>query len=314
MTKRLSRIAPSPTGALHLGNARTFLVNWALARQRDWRLILRIEDLDGPRVKPDAAEQTLDILRWLGLDHDGEVIVQSADLSPYRDALEKLATKRLVFACRLSRRDIEQAASAPHANEHETRYDPQLRPDDPAAYEIGQADANYRFLVPEESISFEDEFSDSQVFRPCDEVGDFVVWTKRNLPAYQLAVVVDDARQGVTDVVRGDDLLRSTARQVLLYRSLELKVPRFWHLPLVYGSDGRRLAKRHGDTRLVHYRERGVPPERVIGLLARWCGLIPRRETMDHADFLRFFALDKLSPESVTFTQDDHAWLLGDSS
>ena len=121
-----------------------------------------------------------------------------------------------------------------------------------------------------EAIALTDEIAGPLLHRPFDEVGDFVVWTKRGVPAYQLAVVVDDARQHVSDVVRGDDLLPSAGRQTLLYRALDHTSPRWWHVPLVLGEDGRRLAKRHGDTRLATYRDAGVPPERIVGLLAGW--------------------------------------------
>jgi len=309
MTNRISRLAPSPTGALHLGNARTFLINWALARQRDWRLLMRIEDLDTPRIKAGAADQTLDILCWLGLDYDGTPLRQSSDLAPYRAALEAVVERRLAFACRLTRRDVERAASAPHLGEHELRCPPELRPADPGAFRVGRADANYRFVTPDETIEIADGFAGIRRFSPFDEVGDFVIWTRRDEPAYQLAVVVDDARQGVTDVVRGDDLLPSAARQSLLYRALGLVPPAWWHVPLILGPDGRRLAKRHGDTRIDHYRTAGAGPERIVGLLAFWSGITPGREEMSADDFLRRFELDRLGREAVIFTQEDDRWL-----
>lgn len=315
MTTRISRLAPSPTGALHLGNARTFLINWALARQGGWRLLMRVEDLDGPRNKPGAIEQTLEILRWLGLDHDGEVVRQSSDLQPYRDALSRLVAGAGAYACRLSRKDIERAASAPHGDEHELHYPPELRPSrdaQPEAYQTNVADANYRFVTEDETVVIDDFFAGPCEFNPCREVGDFVIWTKRGEPAYQLAVVVDDARQGVTDVVRGDDLLPSAARQTLLYRALDRTPPRFWHLPLVLGPDGRRLAKRHGDTRLDHYRRIGASAERIVGLLAFWSGIGSSRKEMSAADFLNAFSPDRLERKPVLFTKEDDRWLVGD--
>ena len=310
MTNRVSRLAPSPTGALHMGNARTFLVNWALARHEGWRLLMRIEDLDGPRVKPQTVRQTLDILTWLGLDHDDPVICQSDDLEPYRHAMGLLAERGRIYACPLTRKQIEQAASAPHGDEHELRFPCTLRPTDETARRFDRQDTNYRFLVADQAIGIEDVFAGSSTHRPFDEVGDFVVWTRRGVPAYQLAVVVDDARQQVTDVVRGDDLLPSAARQTLLYRALDLRPPRFWHLPLILGPDGQRLAKRHGDTRLDSYRRADVTASRIIGLLASWSGVGDRPEEMSAADFRDRLALDRLSRAPVTFTEDDHEWLL----
>ena len=323
----ITRLAPSPTGALHLGNARTFLVNWALARQRGWRIVLRIEDLDGPRIKPGAIEQTIDILAWLGLDWDEGPIIQSEDLSPYREAMQVLAARGLVYPCSLTRSEIAQAASAPNEGERETRFPPALRPGDRPRYfddggEIGGAsggasggaesdperERNWRFVVEAGSVRFTDGFLGEQALDPSESVGDFVVWTNRGQPSYQLAVVVDDARQGVTEVVRGDDLLDSAGRQIRLIEALGLGRPRYTHLPLVRGEDGRRLAKRHGDTRLSYYREQGVAAERVIGLLAGWSGLA--REPMSAEAFGSGFGLDTMPRDDVTFTAEDDRWLL----
>lgn len=309
-TNPVSRLAPSPTGALHLGNARTFLVNWALARNAGWTLLMRIEDLDGPRIKPHAAAAAIDTLHWLGIDHDGPVLTQSEDLSCYRQAMSRLSARGVLYACQLTRRQIQQAASAPQEKGHELRCPAELRPADPQAFQFSHDESNYRFMVAPETISIEDQFAGPSTHTPHREVGDFVVWTRRGVPAYQLAVVVDDARQGVTDVVRGDDLLPSAARQTLLYRALGLTPPRWWHLPLLRGPDGRRLAKRHGDTRIEHYRQQGTTPERIIGLLAEYCGVPGPRREMSAADFRARFDLDRLPRQPVTFTQADHQWLL----
>lgn len=309
---RTTRLAPSPTGALHLGNVRTFLLNWAAARRGGWRVVMRIEDLDGPRVKAEAAAQALDVLAWLGMDWDGEPIYQAHDLSPYRDAMETLSRKRLTYRCPATRREIEAAASAPHGDEHELRYPGIYRPPDPPPIPDG-AHTAVRVVVPDGPIKFVDEAHGPQAVDVQQQVGDFIVWTKAGLPAYQLAVVVDDARQGVTDVIRGDDLLRSTARQVLLYDYLELgPPPRYRHVPLVYGPDGRRLAKRHGDTRVASYREHGAGPDRIVGLIAWWSGLTPERSPMSAEEFVKTFDWRKLPPDPVTFTPEDDRWLTQD--
>lgn len=313
---RVTRLAPSPTGALHLGNARTFLVTWAIARRQGWRILMRIEDIDGPRIKPGAARETLEIMRWLGLDWDGDPWVQSTDPAPYAAAAERLAQRGTIYSCDLSRREIEAAASAPHAGENEIVYPADLRPlrVDSARWRFGQPNTNYRFACPDREVVFDDVVAGRQTHRPIDDVGDFVIWTRLGLPSYQLAVVVDDARQGVTDVIRGDDLLPSAARQELLYEALELTAPRWWHLPLVVGPDGRRLAKRHGDTRLSSYREAGVAPERLIGLLACWSGVLASPQSLDAVSFVERFAVDTLPRERITFSDRDHEWLLSGTS
>jgi glutamyl-tRNA synthetase len=298
---RITRLAPSPTGALHLGNARTFLVNWLLARRNGWRIVLRIEDLDGPRIKRGAAEQAIDDLRWLGIDWDDGPLYQSARHAKYDEALERLIEGGPTFFCVCSRRDIESAASAPHASDgaaiypgtcRDVIYD--LKPGTPVAV---------RFRVPDEQLPFDDGFAGRQTFDVARQLGDFVIAKSDGTAAYQLAVVVDDADMGVTDVVRGDDLLDSTPRQALLYRALGLadRIPTYYHLPLVIGPDGRRLAKRHGDTRLATYRDAGVPAGRVLQLLASWCGIEGVGDDVRAADLVDRFNLARLPRTPIVF-------------
>lgn len=308
-----TRLAPSPTGALHLGNARTFLVNWALARQSGWKIVLRIEDLDGPRIKPGVTELTIDLLRWLGLDWDSGPIIQSHDLSPYLGAMNALAAAGLVYPSDLSRTEIEASASAPQEGSGESFFPPSLRPPTvPNTFD--RPDLSWRFATPPGNVSFTDGFVGPCRSDPSTTIGDFVVWTKRNAPSYQLAVVVDDSRQGVTQIVRGDDLLDSAARQILLYRALNVgPEPAYSHLPLVVGQDGRRLAKRHGDTRLDTYRAAGVPRDRIIGLIATWCGVNEERKAVSAEEFRDRFRLSTIPKRVSVFTPEDHQWLLQSS-
>ncbi len=317
MSRPITRLAPSPTGALHLGNARTFLVNWALARREGWEVVLRIEDLDGPRVKAGAIEGVIDTLGWLGLDWDRGPTVQSDDLSPYVEAMRSLASRAMAYPCELTRTEIDAAMSAPHETPapdaspgRESRFPIELRPAlQRRAFD--DFDTNWRFATPPGVVHFEDRFAGEQSIDPARTIGDFVVWTKRAQPAYQLAVVVDDHRQGVTEVVRGDDLLDSAARQLRLYEALGLApAPRYAHLPLVVGPDGRRLAKRHGDTRIDHYRSRGVAAERVVALLARWCGVRGVGEHLSAEEFAERLDLASIPAKPITCTPEDDQWLL----
>jgi glutamyl-tRNA synthetase len=321
--QRVTRLAPSPTGALHLGNARTFLINWALAKQRGWRVLLRVEDLDGPRVKSGADRGAIEDLRWLGLDWDEGPVYQAGDLAPYAEALRVLLGQRLIYPCPASRKEIEAALSAPHREDHEVWYPGIHRPKNDAEWaRVAEMAADrgllsedawaWRVVVPDEAVEVVDGFAEAVSVNVQATVGDFVVASKAGLPAYQLAVVVDDARQGVTDVVRGDDLLEATARQRWLYRFLgwEDRVPAYVHVPLVVGEDGRRLAKRHGDTRVAWFRERGMAAERVVGLIAFWCGMTARREAMSAVSVAERFDLGALPRGAVTCTEEDVAWLL----
>lgn len=314
----MTRLAPSPTGTLHLGNALTFVVNWAIARRLGWRVILRMEDLDVGRVRDGADQEAVDLLRWLGLDWDEGPLSQRADLSPYRQALEGLRDRGVIYPCDATRKEIELAASAPHESDGQTRYSGINRPAS-GVYDVTQAsppvlsDGAYawRLMVPEGPVEFVDELLGRKSVDVQQQVGDFVLATKAGLPAYQLAVVVDDARQGVTDVVRGDDLLSSTPRQVLLYGMLGLgEPPRYWHLPLVTGQDGRRMAKRDDAVRLTTYLDAGVPGERVIGLLAKWAGLSDVREPMSADAFAQRLDPGVVQYDAPRFTLEDERWLM----
>lgn len=266
-----TRLAPSPTGDLHLGHARTFLLTAALARNQGWRILLRLEDLDRQRVVDGASERTVEMLSWLGIEWDEPPTRQRDDLRPFEDAMRRLADAEAIFACTLSRREIREAASAPHGHEGEPRFDPRLRPPPGDGWRFARADQSHRLRVEPGEVAFVDQLLGPRRFDPSAECGDFAVWTREGVPSYQLAVVVDDARQGVTDVVRGDDLLASTARQILLQRAIGLPHPRWWHLPLVADAEGSRLAKRHGATSLESLRGEGATAERISGLIAWWC-------------------------------------------
>jgi glutamyl-tRNA synthetase len=301
MSGVVGRLAPSPTGAQHVGNARTYLVAWLSARSRGGRVLLRIEDIDSPRVKAGAAEQALDDLRWLGLDWDGDVVVQTERLPLYEEALRRLQEGELVYPCTCSRSDIERAASAPHL-EHEGPVYPGTCSGRRVADAAGLPAHCWRFRLPTNTPTFDDRFLGRRELDLRAAGGDFVVWKTTGTPAYQLAVVVDDAAMGVTEVVRGDDLVISTPRQLLLYEALGLRPPAFAHVPLVVGPDGRRLAKRHGDTRLATLRDAGVRPGLLRGLLAWSCGWIDRVRDATVEELLDRYRLASIPPAPFALT------------
>lgn len=275
-TPLATRLAPSLTGSLHLGHARTFLLTWALARHEGWAVRMRLEDLDRTRLRGDLAEETLAVLGWLGIEWDGPPRVQCRDLARFEEAMSSLAAQDRAFASPLSRRAIREAASAPHADDGgELRFDPRLRPPPGDAWRFAERHASYRFRTDAGAVEFIDQLAGPQRFDPAAECGDFAVWTREGVPSYQLAVVVDDALEGVTEVVRGDDLLASTARQILLQRALGLPSPRWWHLPLVGDAAGTRLAKRDGALAIASLRDRGVDAASIRGLIAFWCRWLP---------------------------------------
>jgi glutamyl-tRNA synthetase len=303
----VGRLAPSPTGAQHVGNARTYLLAWLSVRSQGGQVRVRIEDIDSPRVKPGATQQALDDLRWLGLDWDGPVLVQSHNLHPYQSALEQLRANLRVFACTCTRWYIERAASAPHADHEGPVYPGTCAHRD--SDEIPAEPHCWRFRLPERTPAFVDRLQGPIGLDLHTLGGDFVIWKAARppheaaSPAYQLAVVVDDAAMKVTEVVRGDDLIPSTPRQLLLYEALGWTPPTYTHVPLVVGPDGRRLAKRHGDTRLSALREAGVTPEALVGLLAESCGLSDGRPIMPR-ELLPHFTLQRMPPGPFVLTPE----------
>ena len=308
----VGRLAPSPTGALHLGNVRTFMVAWLRARQAGGRLILRTEDLDHPKHKAGAAAQAIGDLRWLGFDWDEEH-VQSSRTGLYAAAIRRLRGKGLAYPCVCSRRDVEAAQSAPHDGD-QLHYPGTCR-DRFASWDDALAHLNpnpqdgcpvrlpcWRFRVPEGSVvSFSDAFAGGYSMDVGARLGDFPLARDENGAGYALAVVVDDADMGVTEVVRGDDLLPATPQQILLYRALGLEPPDFFHLPLVVGADGRRLAKRHGDTRIAAFRESGMLPEEIIGYLAWSLGIFPERKPASLESLVPDFDPARIPHEPLVF-------------
>jgi glutamyl-Q tRNA(Asp) synthetase len=234
------RFAPSPTGSLHLGSLAAAVASWLFARGADGRWLVRIEDIDTPRVVPGSAEEILAALSRYGLEWDGEVLWQSQRIAPYEAALQRLREKGLVYDCACSRADLQRAASAPVGAE--AVYPGTCRNGLPE----GKAARAIRFRVPDEAIAFDDVLRGRIEEHVPSHTGDFVVRRADGLFAYQLAVVVDDAEQGVTQVVRGIDLLGSTARQIALQRALGYPTPTYAHIPLVTNPDGSKLGKRDG--------------------------------------------------------------------
>ncbi len=360
----VGRLAPSPTGALHLGNARSFLLAWLSIRQQRGRLILRIEDIDSPRVKPWAVQSTIDDLRWLGLDWDagpedavrrtaptddstppinGIDYIQTRRLGRYQQVLEQLIADGSIYACTCSRSEVARSASAPHESSFATLdgpiYPGTCRPskksDAPRSLSTDKFAWRWRFADGE--VTWTDQLRGIMRATPAVQLGDFVIargmWPdarpsdlhlsdshlseqlddfaiarSENTPAYQLAVVVDDHDMQVTEVVRGDDLICSTYRQLAILEHLGWPAPRYIHVPLVIGPDGRRLAKRHGDTRLSSFRQRGVSPERVVGYLAWTLGLQAAPEPLQAVDLIGQFDWQALPLAPTVVDNDQLPW------
>ena len=308
----VGRFAPSPSGRMHLGNLLCALLAWLSAKSRGGRILLRIEDLDTVRCRPEYAAQMEDDLLWLGLDWDEggsrggpcAPYDQSRRSALYQAALERLTELGAVYPCFCTRAQLH-AASAPHREDGLTVYPGTCRdltPKEQAQKRLIRSPA-LRLRVPDESITFLDGHMGIVTESLPQDCGDFLLRRSDGLFAYQLAVVVDDAAMGVTEVVRGADLLSSTPRQLLLYRLLDLTPPKFYHFPLLLDASGRRLSKRDGDIGLDALRRR-CQPEAVIGALAYLAGLNPSRLPRTPASLVDTFSWDLVPREDIRLPAD----------
>jgi glutamyl-tRNA synthetase len=302
----VGRYAPSPTGDLHLGNLFAAVCAWARAKQAGGRCLLRIEDLDQQRCIPGAAEQIEEDLFRLGLEFDAGPhlddgrgpYVQSACLPRYAEALLRLREGGHLYACKCSRKELRAIASAPHEGEEGPPYPGTCRHLD-LPFDDEQLLVAWRFIVPEGTVGFLDWLQGPQQQDVQQVVGDFVVRRKDDVVAYHLAVVVDDAYQGVTEVVRGRDLMSSSARQILLCRALGFDPPRYAHVPLLVDERGRRLSKRRGDATLRAWLGQGVPATVILGWVGAAAGVCRDGDELDAEQLAELLTPETLHGEHI---------------
>ena len=292
------RFAPSPSGRMHLGNAFSALLAWLSARSTGGEMVLRIEDLDPARSRREYAQAIMDDLRWLGLDWDIRAEDQSRRGDAYEAALERLRALGLLYPCYCSR-DQLHAASAPHASDGRIIYAGACRDLTPAQRALKPPTRCLRARVPAETVAFDDGLQGRQALDLASEWGDFIVRRADGVAAYQLAVVVDDAACGVTEVVRGRDLLSSTPVQLWLYRVLDLTPPAFYHVPMLMSESGKRLSKRDRALDLGELRK-AWPPQKAVGLLAWRCGLIDRWEAISPRELVADFDWRRVHRQDIT--------------
>lgn len=295
------RYAPSPTGPLHVGNLRTAVLAWLFARSTGSRFLLRIDDLDRVASRPEHVRSHLDDLAALGIDWDGGIVRQSDRFDRYEAAIGRLDADGMLYPCYCTRREVQEAVAAPHGPLPEGAYPGTCRDLTPAAQAEREAEGrrpSWRVRAAGERIEVVDRLHG----RFAGVIDDFVVRRADGAPAYQVAVVVDDDDQRVGEVVRGDDLLDTTPRQVWLAQRLGLSVPAYAHVPLVIGPDGRRLAKRHGAVTLADLRDRGMETPRVLGAMAASLALAsPGDRVASVAELLDRFDPDRLPQDPWRF-------------
>ena len=318
MSQLRVRFAPSPTGYLHVGGARTALYNWLYARRHGGVFILRIEDTDADRSKPELETAILESLEWLGLDWDEGPFRQSERLERYRAVAAELERRGAAYPCFCTPETLQEKRARAEAERRPTKYDGACRNLDPAERERLRAEGRHqalRFRVPDEgSTGFDD-----QVFGTIEllnrEIEDFVLVRSDGQPTYHLGVVADDFDMGVTEVIRGADHISNTPKQLLLYRALGVEAPRFAHLPLILGPDKQRLSKRHGATAVGAYRETGVLPEALVNFLALLGWAPPPaddgtpREILTLDEMVSAFSLEAVSRSNAVFDLDKLGWM-----
>ena len=298
----IGRFAPSPTGPLHVGNLRTAVIAWLCARQQDGELLLRFEDLDRMNSKPEHEARQVSELAQLGIAFGSNVIRQSQRFDLYRDVVEQLGQQDLVYSCYCTRREILESTQAPHGPSIEGAYAGTCR--NLSARDRSEREQSGRPPAWRLRSNNEEYIVDDVVTGPTPTViDDMVLLRNDGVPAYNLAVVVDDAEQGVTQVVRGDDLLLGTGRHLHLQKLLGYSTPQYVHVPLVVGPDGERLAKRHGAVTLEDLNQRGIDEREVLGELARSIGIDVDRPN-GVSELLAGFSLDQLPRSPWTIPSD----------
>ncbi|MFC1511905.1 glutamate--tRNA ligase [Candidatus Latescibacterota bacterium] len=306
------RFAPSPTGDLHVGGARTALFNWLYARKTGGKFLLRIEDTDTKRSSEEALASILESLRWLGLDWDEEPVYQSKRGDIYREAVRRLLEIGAAYRCFCTEEELERERDRARAEKLRYHYSGKCRSLDPKMVERYRAEgrpAAVRFRVPEGETSFDDMIHGATTFQN-ETIGDFIIARKDSSPMYLLGVAVDDADMGITLVMRGDDHLSNTPKQIMIMRALGCETPRFAHLPQVLGPDLKKLSKRHGAVSVIEYRRKGFLPDALVNFLAL-LGWNPGddREKMSREELIAAFSLDQASKKSGVFNIQKLEWL-----
>ncbi|HQR19361.1 MAG TPA: glutamate--tRNA ligase [Burkholderiaceae bacterium] len=313
MTTVRTRIAPSPTGMLHLGTARTALFSWAFARHHGGQFILRIEDTDLERSTEEAVQVILDSMKWLDLDYDEGPVRQTARLDRYRDALDRLIAEDKAYHCYASKEELDQLRESQMARGEKPRYDGRWRPENargrtppPGVKPV------VRFRNPDSGDVGWNDLVKGPISISNAELDDLVLARGDGVPTYNFAVVVDDIDMGITHVLRGDDHVNNTPRQINIYRALGAPLPQFGHLPMILGPDGQKLSKRHGAVSVMQYDADGFLPEALFNYLARLGWSHGDAEKFSRAQLVDWFDLDHVNRAPAQYNLDKLMWLNGE--
>jgi glutamyl-tRNA synthetase len=307
-----TRFAPSPTGHLHIGGARTAIFNWLFARKNNGEFFLRIEDTDKERSSPEMVQSIVDGLKWLGLDWDGDLYFQSQHIDEHIKACYELVKRGYAYFCYCSEEELEAKRKEAEEKKIPYKYDRKclyLSDEEKLKFESEGRKKVIRFKVPDGETVFNDVVHGEIRFKN-SEIDDFVILRSDNTPVYNMAVVVDDHNMGITHVIRGDDHISNTPKQILIYQALGWETPIFAHVPLILGPDKKRLSKRHGATAVIEYRDRGFLPEAMFNYLCL-LGWSPgdNREIMTLSEIIEAFDISRIQKKSAIFDQAKLEWM-----
>jgi len=304
MTKR-TRFAPSPTGYLHVGGARTALFSWLHARKHGGAFILRIEDTDLERSTAESVNAILEGMTWLGLEYDEGPFYQTKRFDRYNEVIDDLMEKGLAYRCSCSRERLDELREEAMAKKEKPRYDGHCRdldidPDTPHVI---------RFLNPQDGVVVVDDMVRGRVTFDNTELDDLIIRRTDGSPTYNLTVVVDDSDMNITDVIRGDDHLNNTPRQINILKALNKEIPRYAHLPMILGDDGARLSKRHGAVSVMQYMEQGILPEALLNYLVRLGWSHGDQEVFSQDELIQLFDIDEVNKSASSFNTEKLLWL-----
>jgi glutamyl-tRNA synthetase len=308
VTQVVLRFAPSPTGFLHIGGARTALFNWLLARNRGGKFILRIEDTDQVRSTKESIDAILDSMRWLGLDWDEGPVYQTDRLSMYREHADRLLREGKAYPCYCTPEELEEKRKVALREKRKPKYDGKCR--NLSAPIPGRIPA-IRFKAPQEGKTILPDLIKGTIEFDNGEMDDLVILRSDGWPTYNFSVVVDDATMGITHVIRGDDHVNNTPRQILLYQAFRYALPQFAHVPMILGGDKARLSKRHGATSVMAYQEMGYLPEALVNYLVRLGWSSGDQEVFTREELIQKFSLDSVGKSAAVFNAEKLLWLNG---
>ncbi len=311
MTKPRLRFAPSPTGHLHIGGARTALYNWLIAQKTGGTFVLRIEDTDQERSTEEYVQSILQAMEWLGLNWNEGPFYQMQRMEIYKEHMEKLLSSQKAYRCYCTAEELDAARQLAMKEGRKPKYNGKCRKLDPSSWAAETRPYCIRFKAPQEGSTIVDDLIRGKIEFQNQELDDLIIWRSDGTPTYNFTVVVDDVTMNITQVIRGDDHLNNTPRQILLYQAFQYPIPIFAHVPMILGADKTRLSKRHGATSVIAYRDMGYLPEALLNYLVRLGWASGDKEIIGREELIQLFNIEAVGKSPSVFNPEKLLWLNG---